>query len=482
MLLSAVCTSGTGCVATSTDESMDSLTKQPNVLLLCIDDLRPELGCYGQDHVVSPNIDRLARTGRLFRRHYVQAPTCGASRAALLTGRYGESHNYALFRRAERLATSPTAETSSLPAWFRTSGYTTAAIGKVSHHPGGRGGEDWNDDEQPEMPASWDTHFMPTGDWQHPRGAMHGLANGEQRTPDRPMAVMQTEPGGDDLYPDGLIRKAAVAELARLAKSGGQPFFLAVGFIRPHLPFGVPESYRRLYDGVELPPVVARNRPTHRSTWHPSREFHRYTHANKNIYTDLTFADEVRRHYLASVSYVDAQVGHVLNALDTLGLASDTIVVLWSDHGWHLGEHAVWGKHTLFEHSLRSPLILRPPGALSPGEPTDAIVESVDLFPTLCQLAGLDMPTFTDGRSLVPMVHQPANLGRPAISYYGDTRTIRSDTHRLIVHDDGYQELYEHVEHNLEVDNLADAEPDIADELRAELDARLPAVVTHPDP
>ena len=154
---------------------------KPNVLLLCVDDLRPELCSFGKPYIKSPNIDRLAESGRAFQRHYVQAPTCGASRYTLLTGRYGPRNNGALFARARQLAKNPASVPPSLPAWFRQHGYITVSVGKVSHHPGGRGGRNWDDDHEPEMPRSWDRHLLPSGPWQHPRGAMHGLANGEIR-------------------------------------------------------------------------------------------------------------------------------------------------------------------------------------------------------------------------------------------------------------------------------------------------------------
>ena len=164
---------------------------KPNVLLLCIDDLRPELGCFGKDYIQSPNIDKLAASGRAFHRHYVQAPTCGASRFTLLTGRYGSSGNGALFARASELNRNADAVPPSMPAWFRQNGYTTVSVGKVSHHPGGRGGRDWDDHTKLEMPKSWVRHLLPSGPWQHPRGAMHGLANGEIRIKAAEMDVFQ---------------------------------------------------------------------------------------------------------------------------------------------------------------------------------------------------------------------------------------------------------------------------------------------------
>uniref|UniRef100_UPI0035613EBC sulfatase-like hydrolase/transferase n=1 Tax=Stieleria sp. TaxID=2795976 RepID=UPI0035613EBC len=154
---------------------------RPNVLLICVDDLRPELNCFGKSYIQSPNIDALAASGRAFHRHYVQSPTCGASRYTLLTGLYGSSSNGALFDRAKRMQKDSDAVPPSMPAWFRKHGYRTVSVGKVSHHPGGRGGSDWDDEAMPEMPNSWDRHLLPAGPWQHPRGWMHGLAHGEIR-------------------------------------------------------------------------------------------------------------------------------------------------------------------------------------------------------------------------------------------------------------------------------------------------------------
>ena len=176
----------------------------PNVLLICVDDLRPELRCFGVDYIQSPHIDTLASQGRVFRSHYVQAPTCGASRYTLLTGRYGGPSNNALFQRATKLHDRPDAVTASMPAWFRSQGYTAVSVGKVSHHPGGLGGKDWNDSNTPEMPESWDRHLLPAGEWQHPRGWMHGLANGEIRDNAKDMDVFQSVDGPDTIYPDGI--------------------------------------------------------------------------------------------------------------------------------------------------------------------------------------------------------------------------------------------------------------------------------------
>jgi len=446
---------------------------KPNVLLLCIDDLRPELGCYGADYIQSPNIDRLASAGLVFRRNYVQAPTCGASRYTMLTGCYGNAGNGALFQRAAKMKADPDSVPPSMPGWFRRHGYTTVSIGKVSHHPGGRGGGDWDDDAQPEMPNSWDRHLLPAGPWQHPRGWMHGLANGEIRVKAGEMDVFQSIEGPDSIYPDGISVDEALRQLEQLTSDSDKPFFLAVGILRPHLPFGAPAKYMKPYRNAKLPPTPHPTKPEGKTTWHGSGEFMKYNRWGRNPNSDAEFALDVRKHYAACVSYADTQVGRLMKKLRQTGVARDTIVVLWGDHGWHLGEHAVWGKHTLFEESLRSPLIVSYPSIETSGQYTNAVVETLDIFPTLCDLAGLPMPDFVDGVSLRPFLENPASPGHAAISYHGSSRTIRTDTHRLILHKDGYAELYDHTSAEQETKNIAPANPDLVEKLSACLQKRL---------
>lgn len=446
---------------------------KPNVLLICVDDLRPELNSFGKSYIKSPNIDRLASQGRAFHRHYVQAPTCGASRYTLLTGRYGSAGNGALFSRAGAMKKTPDKIPPSMPGWFRQHGYTTVSVGKVSHHPGGRGGRDWNDDSQPEMPSSWDRHLMPTGPWQHPRGAMHGLANGEIRVKAGEMDVFQSTPGPDTTYPDGLTVDESLKQLELLSSDSKTPFFLAVGILRPHLPFGAPAKYMDHYREAKLPAIPHPEKPSGKTTWHRSGEFMKYNRWNRNPNTDAEFALAVRKHYAACVTYADSLVGRVLKKLEEVGARDNTIVVLWGDHGWHLGEHAVWGKHTLFEESLRSPLIIQYPGMSAAGQSTNAIVETLDLFPTLCELTNVPAPDFAHGVSLTPLLNNPQAEGHVAIAYHGSSRTIRNDSHRLIVHKNGHQELYDHTMPTGETRNIAEENPDVAAGLLEELNRRL---------
>lgn len=442
----------------------------PNVLLICVDDLRPELGCYGVNYIQSPHIDRLASKGRVFNYHYVQAPTCGASRYALLTGTYGPSSNHALFQRAKAIQADPAGARPSLPAWFRKHGYETVSVGKVSHHPGGLGGDNWNDPKVLEMPHSWDLSLMPTDGWEHPRGAMHGLANGEIRMVKKHMDVQQSKPG---TFPDDLITEAALKQIQRLADERSS-FFLAVGLLKPHLPFGAPERFMDPYRNAVLPPIPHPEKPQGVSTWHNSGEFFQYNTWNRDPRTDQAFAEELRRHYAACVSYADDNIGRMLDKLEETGLADNTIIVLWGDHGWHLGEHAIWGKHSLYEESLRSPLILKLPSGLpEPGSVTDAVAETIDVYPTLCDLAGLRKPEFLRGTSLLPQLKDPRAAGHKAISYVRSASTIRTTTHRLIAHDNGQMELYDHTRPEKETLNLAPQHPEMVEALHTQLKAAL---------
>ena len=446
---------------------------RPNVLLICVDDLRPELNSFGVDYIDSPNIDRLASMGRAFHRHYVQAPTCGASRYTLLTGRYGGASNNAIFARAAQMGENASSVPPSMPAWFRRHGYTTVSVGKVSHHPGGRGGKDWNDASTPEMPESWDRHLLPAGRWQHPRGWMHGLAHGEIRVKAGEMDVLQTVEGPDANYPDGVSIDEALRQLDLLCGDGDKPFFLAAGILRPHLPFGAPAKYLRPYADTVLPAIAHPEKPQGKTTWHGSGEFMKYNRWGRDPNQDASFATTVRRHYAACVSFADAQVGRLIERLSSHGRDRDTIIVLWGDHGWHLGEHAVWGKHTLFEESLRSPLVIVAPEVDSPGSPSRSIVETLDIFPTLSELSGLPKPAFAHGVSLVPLLKDSSAPGHAAIAYSRNARTIRDDRYRMIAHEGGHVELYDHGTDAKETLNRAASHPDVVDRLSQQLNERL---------
>ncbi len=449
------------------------VAQKPNVLLICVDDLRPELKSFGADYISSPNIDAFALKGVVFQNHFANAPSCGPSRYTLLTGEYGPAGNDALFQRAGKIVKGTEDIDKSMPEWFKANGYTTVSVGKVSHHPGGRGGIGWADSSKIEMPNAWDKHLMPVAEWETPLGAMHGLAKGKTRASRGTMDIFQTVEGDDHLYPDGAIADEALKQLSELASNNEKPFFLAVGIIKPHLPFGAPKSYYDKYDGVKLPAIQHPEKPKGKTTWHGSGEFMGYNRWGKNPNKDAAFADEVRRHYAACVSYADAQVGKVLAELKRTGADKNTIVVLWGDHGWHLGEHAVWGKHSLFEESLHSPLIIHYPGMKQSGAKTYAVVETLDIFPTLCDLTGIEIPTYVQGESLKGILTDPNTEGHTAIAYTGKASTIRTAKHRMTLHKDGFVELYDHTAADGETTNIADENPALVEGLKKVLNARI---------
>ena len=437
-----------------------------NILLICVDDLRPELKSFGADYIKSPNIDALVAKGRAFSRHYVNSPSCGPSRYTLLTGQYGHSSNSALFFRAKKLKSNPQALPPSVPEWFKKHGYTTVSIGKVSHHPGGMGGKDWNDPQDLEMPGAWDKHLIPFGKWQHPRGFMHGLAHGEIRVVRNEMKVLQAVDGDDDIYPDGLTTQEALKQIDILNKQD-KPFFLAVGIIRPHLPFGAPKKYLDMYKNVKIPVIEDNAMPSGKTTWHKSGEFMAYDTFGKDPRQDEAFAENARRHYAACVTYADALIGQVLDKMKSTGADKNTIVVLWGDHGWHLGEQKIWGKHCLFERALLSPLVISYPGLKEVGVQTKAIVETADIFPTLCELTGISVPEWKHGSSLKKHLDNPQLSDGNAFAYRKDFYTIRTDRYRLILHKKkNYAELYDHQSPQGEMANIAESRPEIVGKLK----------------
>lgn len=447
---------------------------RPNVLFIAIDDLRNDLGALGATYAKTPHLDRLAASGRLFTHHYVIVPTCGASRYALLRGRYPNQPVH-VSNDAIRLTQKSWAE-NSLPAWWRSHGYKTLSLGKISHYPGGLTGKNWAEGPE-EMPGAWDRAWIPTSPWSHSEAMMHGLANGRPRVSGESPA-WEAFDGPDTAYPDAWVARDAVATLRELAKDE-KPWLFAVGFFKPHLPFAAPKRWFDLHDVKDVPVPAVTARPADPSSWHPSNEFRRgYGHAGgRDPDTDPAYAAELRRAYLAATSYVDAQVGQVLDALRELGLDQNTIVVVWSDHGFLLGEHAIWGKHTLYENGLRSPLIVRVPELIRPGEKSDAVVETVDLFPTLLDFCRLPAPASLDGRSLRPQLENPAAPStKPARGFWhSGERTLRTDRWRLLAHpakNGGAPgvELYDMIADPHESRNLANQEPVVVQQLLQQLD------------
>jgi iduronate 2-sulfatase len=439
---------------------------RPNVLFIAIDDLRNDLGVLGAAHAKTPALDAFGKTARIFDRHYVQVPTCGASRCALLRGSYPEKPAH--YQNGAIQVTHSEWGKNSLPATFRSRGYQTLALGKISHYPGGRTGAGWSEGPE-ELPGAWDRSWVPESPWKNPQAMMHGYANGVARQPGKSPAS-EVFDGPDEVYPDALVAADAIRTLHDLTNSE-KPWFFSVGFFKPHLPFNAPKRWFDLHDR-EIPAPAVANKPDWPSGWHPSGEFFgNYSHGGRDPNEDPAYAAEMRRAYAASISYVDAQVGRLLEALKESGMERDTVVVVWSDHGFLLGEHAIWGKHCLFEKSLRSPLMIRHPGLKDPGRTSTAVVETVDLFPTLTDLCGIKTPAEMDGKSLRPQLENPDSpSAKPARGYWGGGRTLRTDRWRLITNGKGQRvELFDYDNDPEESRNHAADHPDVVKELKEQL-------------
>lgn len=392
--------------------------ERPNVLFIAVDDLRPELACYGNQHIHSPNIDRLARTGVLFERAYCMVPTCGASRASLMTGiRPARRRFVSYLAWAEKDAPGIT----TLNTHFRNDGYHTVSLGKVFHHP--------EDNSAGWSEAAWRPKGIP---WYR-RPENHDLHDKLQKQGSRRRGpAWESADVPDDAYADGVLTERAMADLGRL-KEMDEPFFLAVGFFKPHLPFVAPQKYWDLYDHdkIQLPDnyVVPTDAPA--ESIHASGELRAYA----GIPAKGPVSDETARNlihgYYACVSYTDAQIGKLLDELDRLELADNTIVVLWGDHGWNLGEHTLWCKHSCYETSMQIPLIVRAPG-IEGSQRRSGLVESIDLYPSLCEIAGLAAPNHLQGRSFATLLKNPeAAWKSAAVGRFQNGDTIRTDTFRF---------------------------------------------------
>jgi len=369
--------------------------ERPNILFLTIDDLRPELGSYGAPQVISPNMDQLAQEGLRFDRAYCQVPVCGASRASLMTGMLATSERFTSFRsRVDEDAP----EARTLPQVFREAGYTTISNGKVFHTIGDAADRSWS--EPPWRPDGWGSRTP-------------AMEKTIERLSDRGRGLIyEIGEVPDSEYTDGRIAAKTIEDLQRL-KEMGQPFMMFCGFYRPHLPFYTPKKYWDLYDreAIELADNRYFPHDAPRGDLRPSTEFWGYHLGDYDVGSDA-FHRMMRHGYLASVSYVDQLVGDVMQELERLGLRENTIIVLWGDHGFHLGEHDFWGKHNTMHLSTRVPLLVSLPDA-DPSS-TSAIVETSDLFPTLCDLAGVEVPETVHGKSLVPLLQNPEQEFREA--------------------------------------------------------------------
>ena len=451
---------------------------RPNILFLAIDDLRPDLGIYGNRIVQTPNIDRLASQGMYFTQHYVQVPTCGASRCALLTGlrpRNNAQINNNAFEK-QTVGRPESARPESLVHQLKRNGYYTVGIGKISHAVDGRV---YGYDEAPgdvmELPHSWNEFLFNPGKWKDGWDAFFGYASGESRQTMKGNVPPYEKGRVDDTgYPDGLTAALAIEQLKKYSKRD-QPFFLGVGFFKPHLPFTAPDAYWKLYNREDMPLATSRTPPNgiSKASLQNNSEFNSYKSGDEHPTLENPISDAYSKKlvhaYYAAISYVDAQVGKVLDELKKNGLDKNTIVVLWGDHGWHLGDHGVWGKHTLFDYSLRSPLIIKLPGKQNAKGAIGNVIETIDLFPTLLNWCNVPLPYAMDGRSFADRINNTPNKEEEvAYSYFNRGITMRTDRYRLTKYfrkEEPTIELYDHFNDPAEQHNIAASTPGLVRQL-----------------
>lgn len=422
-------------------------TDRPNVLFIGSDDLNTTLGCYGHPMVKSPNLDKLAASGVRFDRAYCQFPLCGPSRTSLLSGMRPDSTRIWANRMAVR-DTMPAAVT--LPQLLRQSGYHSARFGKMYHMdvPGSVGTSKWDD------PESWDVAVSPPG--------LEDKTAGEQRniTPThQPGNALQWIQFGGDGTEQADVNSARQA-VALMEAQRDKPWFIGLGFLRPHVPFVAPSRFFDLYPLNQMKPV---DNPANDRDDIPSASEATLTGRGSDMGMNEADKREALRGYYASISYMDSLVGRVLDQLDSLGLRQKTIIVFWGDHGWHLGEHFRWQKRSLFEESARVPLIVSAPGRKGGGRASRALVELVDLYPTIADLCTVETPTTIEGQSFVPLLDKPDRPWKAAaftqVSGPGGIigRAVRTDRHRYIRWDgfDPAEELYDERQDPREFTNLA---------------------------
>ncbi len=464
---------GAGCLPKIAGQGeVRAAPRKPNVLFIAVDDLRTQLGCYGHRETRSPNIDALAASGVTFEHAYCQEAICAASRSSLLSGCRPDTTGIYGLQTPLRKAMP---DVVSLPEQFKRNGYESVSLGKIYHH------------HSDDYPRGWSSKpWHAKGNWKgrgyHSPESHAQFAKVKKRTG---MTLMgpSVECGdvADGDYPDGMTCAKAIEEMRRLKD---KPFFLAAGFMKPHLPFNAPRRYWDLYDRSRLAlpdPSQPKGAPDIAFTsW---GELRAYTDIPAKGDLDEAKTRELIHGYYACVSYVDALVGRLTAELERLGLRENTVVILWGDHGWKLGEYGDWCKHTNFELDAHVPMLLAAPGARR-GARTKALVEFVDIYPTLSELAGLDLPGHIEGTSMVPLLSDPGRAWkRAAFSQYPRGRTMgysmRTDRWRYTewrnkrTKDVTARELYDHSAHEIDRVNVADrpANAALVKELHAMMDA-----------
>ncbi|MEM8738869.1 MAG: sulfatase [Planctomycetota bacterium] len=454
---------------------------RPNVLFIAVDDLRPETGAYGNAMIPTPHLDAIADSGVLFNKAYCQYALCAPSRASLLTGLRPDTTGIYDYRKNPGKAQFDEAmhDARTLPQHFREAGYNTLSVGKI-FHANAVDQDAWTEERNAPAPQWPSKEIRDQIKQAEAEAKAKGRGKfGMLRASKGPASAILDLP--DHRFKDGAISGVAVDFLKDYAKKD-EPFFLAVGFVKPHLPFVAPKraADRIDFDAVEVP---SRDEPKNVSNFALVKSWYDMRHY-PDIRVNGDLNDQQTREliyaYYACVAHVDDQVGRVMKQLERLGVADNTIVVVWGDHGWKLGDYGDWGKHTAMELDARVPLMVRAPGMAS-GAASDALVELIDLYPTLADLAGLDIPDHVEGTSFAPVLESPdmpwkpgaltlqnrsANeFGNDAIGY-----SMRTDHFRYTEWRDRATgevldvELYDHRDSSLASENLA-PRSDYADEL-----------------
>ena len=451
---------------------------QPNVLFIAVDDLRTALGCYSDPNAITPHIDRLASQGMLFQRAYCQQAVCNPSRASLMTGlrpdtiKVWDLKSHFRHEIPADLAGLPqfcagthfrqaAPDVVTLPQYFKQHGYHARSVGKIYHGS-----------PQTQDPVSWSKDAILNVVWKRADYLLpENQSPQAERWPGYKMAATEAADVPDNAYGDGEVAEIAVN---LLAEKRDKPFFLAVGFRKPHLPFSAPKRFWDLYDPVAISAAENAEKPAGIPdfAWHTSIELRGYADIPGEGALSDALIRKLRHGYYACVSYMDAQVGKLLNALDQHGLRDNTIVVLWGDHGYHLGEKALWCKTTNYELDTRAPLIISVPG-VNPGT-CDALVEFVDIYPTMLGCCGLPARDDLEGFSLDPLLQNPRHPWKTAAfsqfprpwAYHGEPAvmgySMRTDSFRYTewldfqTRETLARELYDHRVSHSEIHNVAD--------------------------
>ncbi len=386
---------------------------RPNILFIAIDDLRPELGCYGSQIAITPNLDALAKDGLLFNRAYCQEAICSPSRASLMTGArpdtIGVVEHTAYFRDLNP-------DIVTLTQHFIANGYEAVYCGKIFHKPAFADPEhSWSREpayDKVDLKAPTDAFALPENQAilrknKEVLEAKYGKGIGGTGLVQGPAYECADVP--DQAYLDGFNTDLAIATMKDMVAKSDKPFFLGLGFYKPHLDFIAPKRYWDLYDPTKIPLATQTKGPENGAAMglHASFELRVRDGIPKSGPIEPELARTLKHAYLACVSYVDAQIGRMIEALEEAGLRDNTIIIVWGDHGWHLGDMGIWGKATNYEIATRVPLMIWTPNMKARGKSTDALVELIDMYPTLCELAGLPIPDHVEGHSFAPLTDNP---------------------------------------------------------------------------